>query len=120
MDKRDYIMNIIRGNWFYLRRIKGLENQSEIELIPKIESAIKYLTSFKETSEKYSMNISNFAIGEMFGNNISKDSKDKMGVTVPSRVTLENKITKALGWTIEELYQISQKGEKIINEYRNL
>jgi len=117
MDEREYLNIIIRKNYFHLRRIKGLENKSDSELIPYVENAINDMKHTQKIQKEHSMEISNFAIDDMFGNNISKNSKGRMGIIIPAKKTLDNEITKALGWTIGDLYQISEKGEKIINNY---
>jgi len=50
------------------------------------------------------------------------DTRRKIGVLVPAKITLDNKITKALGWmpNFMNLRNITKKGRDIIKEYRNL
>lgn len=119
MDMKEHLNIIVRKNYFYLRRIKRLENKSEQELIPYVKNAINYIKNTQKIQKEYSMDMSNFAIENMFGNNIPKNSKGRMGVIIPAKITLDNKITKALSWTTGELYQISSKGKRVIDSYNN-
>jgi hypothetical protein len=101
-----YLSDIARQNHFYLRQIKELENNSVDELIPSVELAIISLTRHQSDLRYHQMNF--------------QKGFEKVGILVPpENLKPEQKIPIKLGW-MSSYNTITKKGEKIINEYRNL